>query len=736
MSIDTKTPTGMILALVFCSEHVDKTGESLSVKGLSLDTFHEGLGLVNYEHKTSKDGNGEEVVGKVIFAKKIFSKADCDNELQKKAWDDLELPFVWGIVRLFDVAGHSGAKALAASIRDQQANKEKIILRASIEGNTISRDGNKLTECLARRLTLTFSPANATCDTTLISDPGAPDGFKKDLVPKKDFPELEDAIKFENPEYATLYSSNTQLNVIDPTDLNKAIDAGGGCAAPDTLVGGSALAVENIGRKKSVKERVKDVLSKDWGDKFDKSEVRKLIKFVLPEVSDSYIDHFENAIEDLHIKRNSVKKSENSQVNIYQFHNLEITLKKSIDDLKVSSLTDTHMPVVYSLRYKLDGKEYPAGRFMLYDNKLTHLEDYYGMLDRFLPEGPLTVDLVSQIYKLRDGQQTSIKNEPIPLGIDPEQPQVPDVEADKHNGPQTPPASIFDYMRVGMDQPHTLEVNGGNYYLDGNKLSGPEINTIYLNVKNRNASLRYKNTDQLAKAEGEPDHMSPASVLTHLRNAVKAGHIHPDVERAATHHLYVDPRTGHGNKYAYSEFRNEKKPGAHVALDINDFKSVNDAFDHDTGTAALKTFFGHVKSAADEAAPGANKIFTPMGDEGYLHFPTHEHAAKFARGLTQRLEATPPIGGVHKLSTTIGFGNTPEEADKASLIAKEQKYLPGQEHLAPRQKKAKFPLGQTPNLAHSLIPGKEGPIPFHDPTPEAIKQSIPEKITHSELKAA
>ncbi|MGB6976561.1 MAG: GGDEF domain-containing protein [Gammaproteobacteria bacterium] len=721
--------TGLLFDGVAGSEHVDSSGEKLTVKLADCSAWDGVDGMyLNWEHE-GKEKGAHTVVGKVVFLKKIYSKEDCDNERERKYWDQVELPFIYIIGRLFDGAGHAGAKAIAAIMRDNTANNEPLMCRLSVEGNTLLKEGNIIKDCLVRAIAITIRPCNKMSSTELIADPAAPEGFKKDLVPKKDFPEL-DTLKFENPEFSVLYSSDTELNIINNAILTKAIEAGGGNAAPDSLVGGSALVKEDFGPKKSVKERVKEVMEKNWGDKFDKSEVRKLIKFILPEISDSYIDHFENAIEDLHLKRNSVKKSEN-EFNIINFHNLEINLKKTIDDLKISSITDTHMPVIYALYYKVDGKEYRAGRFMLYDNKLTHLEDYHGMLDRFLPEGPLTVDLVSQIYNLRDGPHTKIQNEPIPLGIDPEKEKEADIEADKHNGPQRP-ASVFDYMRIGMDKPHVIEVKDGVYYLDGNKLSQPEIDTIYNNLRDRNASLRYK--EQLSKAENESD-LDPGSALTHVRNAVAAGHIHPDVERALTRHIYSDPMTGMGNKYSHNEFRKQNKPGVHVALDGTDFSAINNAFGHDTGDQAIKTMAEHIKGAADEAAPGANKTHRFGGDEFSIFLPTYEHAAKFARSLHQRLENTPPINGVHKVSMGMGFGHNHEMADKALSLAKEQKYLPGQESKPHRERKRAYPIGQAPNMTHSLIEGKSGPIPIHDPTPEAIKQSIPE-TPKSDQKAA
>ncbi len=722
MDLKLHKPTGMILAGVFSSENTDTSAERIIIKGVDISDIENGTALINYEHKNEKnsESNGMEIVGRVISAKKIYSKEDCTNDLERQAWEEIKLPLIFGYGRLFDGAGHPGAMGIAAAIRDMHANKEKILYRWSVDGNTYSRSDNELTGTIVKNMAITTKPCNRASITFLVYDPNAPEGFEKNPIPKKQFPELEEILKKEA--------------LLPLESLNKAIEAGGYNVAPDQLSGGAALQKEHIIGKKSLKERVKELLSHDWKGKYNKEESRKMIKSLLPEISDNYIDHFENAIEDLHLRRSGIKKNEYS---LYKMHNLEITLRKNIDDLKVSTLTDAHLPCIYVLLYKVDGKEYRAGRFMLYNNRLWHLEDYHKMLDNFLPEGPLTFDLVSKIYSLRNGPHTRIEQEEIPLGIEPGEKTEEPVE---ENAPQERPASVFDYFRTGMDLPHILEINNGEYYLDGNRLSQGEIQTIYDNLQSGLATLRYRampdtDSSELNKAEGD---MDPASALTHIRSAVAAGHIHPDVERALTSHIYSDPMTGLGNKYAFTEFRKQNKPGVHVAADLNDFKSINDAFSHDVGDQAIKTFGHHAKAAAEEVAPGAYKSFRQGGDEYFFHLPSYEHAAMWARNLHQRLESLPPIGGVHKLTTTLGFGHTPEDADKAALMAKEQKYLPGQEGVAPRQKKSKFPLGQTPNLAHSLISGKEGPIKLHDPTPEAIKQSVPklDADSNSEAKAA
>jgi hypothetical protein len=145
-------------------------------------------GVANYEHKegdkkTEGTGNnGEEIVGRIIYAKKIFNVSDCDTDREERYWDEVKVPFIYGMVRLYDGAGHSGAAALAAQIRDHHANNEPLLVRFSIEGSTLERDKdqpNRLALSVARRVALTLKPCNRTCASGLISDPKAPEGFDK-----------------------------------------------------------------------------------------------------------------------------------------------------------------------------------------------------------------------------------------------------------------------------------------------------------------------------------------------------------------------------------------------------------------------------------------------------------------------------------------------------------------------------------------------------------------------------
>jgi hypothetical protein len=203
-SDDEGKPTGMLLEAVFGSEAIDSSGEILSVKGADISDLENGLGQINYEHFTDEQSeeekkekvrpSGNDWVGRVVFAKKIFSADDCANDRQLAFWKELELPFIYGIVRLYDRAGHPGAQALAAMIRDQHANKEKILWRWSVEGTTLktSPDKKKLLESIVRVVALTRKPCNRSAETRLLTDPNAPEGFDEHPVKfEKDFTELK-----------------------------------------------------------------------------------------------------------------------------------------------------------------------------------------------------------------------------------------------------------------------------------------------------------------------------------------------------------------------------------------------------------------------------------------------------------------------------------------------------------------------------------------------------------------
>lgn len=323
--------TGMIIDGVFASQAVDSSGEVLDVAGCDISTLDID-GVANYEHKEGdkKDGkggnNGEEIVGKIIYAKKIFRASDCEGEREEDYWRRIRVPFIYGMVRLYDGAGHSGAQALAAQIRDHHANNEPILVRYSIEGSTLDRDEHdrlRLKESVARRVALTLKPCNRTAISGLIEDPRAPDGFDKKPATETETHDLlaglvEKGERLEHPAYTKLGGVHEvecnpllsddvmgKLRLIAKAQLLKALTAGSYGAAPGSLEGGAALQREHI--RSRLKRAVAEYKPK--GVAFDKGEFKAFAKTYLPEADDAYLDHFADVAGDYHAKRNAMKKA-------------------------------------------------------------------------------------------------------------------------------------------------------------------------------------------------------------------------------------------------------------------------------------------------------------------------------------------------------------------------------------------------------------------------------------------
>ncbi len=166
---------GMVLDGVFASEAVDSSGESLSIAGCDISSMQAGDGLGIFEHKKGAESSPNDQLGKIVYAKKIFGPEDCEDQRQLWFWNKVGCPLLYGRVRLYDAAGHPGAQALAAQIRDHHANDEKLTIRWSVDGSTLQREGGKLLRTIARDVALTARPCNKTCDSGLLQDPQAAD---------------------------------------------------------------------------------------------------------------------------------------------------------------------------------------------------------------------------------------------------------------------------------------------------------------------------------------------------------------------------------------------------------------------------------------------------------------------------------------------------------------------------------------------------------------------------------
>jgi len=104
-----------------------------------------------------------------------------------------------------------------------------------------------------------------------------------------------------------------------------------------------------------------------------------------------------------------------------------------------------------------------------------------------------------------------------------------------------------------------------------------------------------------------------------------------------------------------------------LLLDLDHFKSVNDAFGHARGDASLTEFVARVQ----RAARNSDVLFRYGGDEFVLFLPrtTHEHAKILAERLLEEVTGTPFSGQPPlTLSTSIGVATLPEDGSTAEEL--------------------------------------------------------------------
>ncbi len=144
---------------IFSIDSIDSSGEIVDLSGVDIYSLPRD-GICNFEHKNDLPS---QIVGKILYVKKIFSEEDCENEDQLYFYRQVNRPYLYGIVELFDEEGHSEAKNLAAIARYSMKNKDKLfcpVLNFSVEGVTLVKKGQKIQRSVARRVATTVKPCN------------------------------------------------------------------------------------------------------------------------------------------------------------------------------------------------------------------------------------------------------------------------------------------------------------------------------------------------------------------------------------------------------------------------------------------------------------------------------------------------------------------------------------------------------------------------------------------------
>lgn len=244
----------VVVAGVLTAEVPDTSGETLEVKGADISSLKTGNAPINTEHVNPEDLDKKDVegskkgadrgfnaiVGRVIDAKKIFSEQDCDNDLERKAWEGLKVPLIFGYMEFFDSPDHPNAQAASAIIRQAHHGDYDHMIGFSVEGNVLKRDGGNLKETVIRRVAATAKPCNKAAVIQAVLKDSASQDPKPDVVTKASQDGSSFLTNFNNQRHFFVMQDDFGLSKA-LRKLRKTISAGGGNAAPSTLTQGAAL---------------------------------------------------------------------------------------------------------------------------------------------------------------------------------------------------------------------------------------------------------------------------------------------------------------------------------------------------------------------------------------------------------------------------------------------------------------------------------------------------------------
>jgi hypothetical protein len=284
---------GVLISGIAASNHVDSSGEILDIEGCDISTLAKD-GTFNWEHVND---DSEDVVGKILYAKKIFSERDCETDDQLKFWKKVMVPYIYVIGELFDAQGHPGSVAIASMMRYSKEKNEPMMVGMSIEGSTLERDGMYLKRTVARRVALTVKPCNKSAIADVLEKiPDAKKAMGSDGYHPLAKGEESDFIEFSEdiPDQLTDYLAD----MIAFSVMVKTLTAGSMSAAPGNAVQGSALQKEKL--DKDTRYKILETIRDKW-DRI--TPMQEFLKNQMPELGEKFKDHFQDLMEDLSLKK-------------------------------------------------------------------------------------------------------------------------------------------------------------------------------------------------------------------------------------------------------------------------------------------------------------------------------------------------------------------------------------------------------------------------------------------------
>lgn len=300
---------GMQIDGIAASQAVDTSAERIDIAGLDISSLKAGQGMYIYEHRhpepkrdpetghlTAVPATPHDLLGAILFAKKIMGPEDCEDERQSFYWEQVGLPFLYVRGELFDSDGHDAARALAAVIRFYHRNDIPCVMRYSIDGHTLERKDQELKSCVARDIAITAKPCNHSCVSGVVKDPKA-HTFAVDEVERhrENGTERMPGVEFTMKPFEESVSKSEGFVAewAGFDEIQKAMTAGSYNQAPGSLHGGAALSKESVDTGLT-KNRLRAAV-RDWDRK---AGLREHLTKTLADVNPEFLQKFVDVLED------------------------------------------------------------------------------------------------------------------------------------------------------------------------------------------------------------------------------------------------------------------------------------------------------------------------------------------------------------------------------------------------------------------------------------------------------
>lgn len=248
---------GLVFEGLASAELKDQTNEVMSLEGMDISDLENGTGYLNWDHSNAP----QDIIGKVLGAKKIFDEKDCETPNQKKFWDHVQEPFLWIKGEVFTEGGPNEfekAKQVAALMK-RFSHYGLSPIRLSVEGKVLQRDG-KDDKLLARtsvsRVAVTARPCLKETRTEIVGESSVQKAIHDlglDTLSKNELSSIPDS----TPISLELNPADRAIAALQ--SLKKALSVGYGQAlAPQARTGVSAMTKENFTVKtRPIKIKVK-----------------------------------------------------------------------------------------------------------------------------------------------------------------------------------------------------------------------------------------------------------------------------------------------------------------------------------------------------------------------------------------------------------------------------------------------------------------------------------------------